>query len=165
MRVFTNESYTLTDFNVADGVWTADSAPMFYRKTLKLRACGTVAELEENDTFYAELWKGEFEGLSYFMRVIRKHDDVVDCAWLTKDRKFLRSIHGGILFSDIPENTVVYHRRNFIKRKFEEAKGTETPAKKPKRYRVKRETVPVKQSFANDLSTTKKELDYNMILI
>ena len=134
MRVFGNQTYTLTDFNVADGLWSADSAPIFNRRRSKLKVCGTVGDLEENETFYVELWKGDFEGLCYFMRVVRKHDDVVDCAWLTKKRQFLRSIHGGILFSDIPKNTVFYRRpQKKRKRVVEEAKDPATPVKKPKK--------------------------------
>lgn len=133
MRVYGNETYTLTDFNVADGVWTADSAPIFNRRRSKLNVCGTVGDLEENETFYVELWKGDFEGLCYFMRVVQKHDNVVDCAWLTKKRQFLRNINGGILFSDVPKSTVFYRPKKKRKRVVEEAKNPATPAKKPKK--------------------------------
>lgn len=115
-----------------ENFYHADNAPVFSRRKESLARVGTVGELELNDTFYVELWGGQFAGVCYFMKVVRKREEagLVDCIWLSKRKNYFRDICGRAIWSDIPENTVVY-RPLSKKRKCEDNAG-KTPKKIPK---------------------------------
>ena len=112
------EPIELDNFQFHEGFWHADNAPIFSRRKKSLVEGSRVSELQLEDTFFINLWGGEFEKRCYLMKVVRKRpqDGCFDCLWLTKQRKLLRNIVGGAIFSAVPTAAKVFHQRN--KRKF-----------------------------------------------
>lgn len=120
--------------NYEENFYHADNAPVFSRRKASLARIGTVGELELNDTFYVELWGGDFAGVCYFMKVVRKREEagLVDCIWLSKRKHFFRDICGRAIWSDIPENTVVYRPLSKKRNREEEDNAGKTPKKLPR---------------------------------
>lgn len=103
----------LLDLQFADGYYTPDNAPIFYRRKKSLQKIGVLDDLKLHDSFYVELWDGPFAGKCYLMKVIRvrKDEGCYDCLWLNKEHKLLRNIVGRAMFSCIANATTVYARK------------------------------------------------------
>ena len=138
----TARPFNLMHENFAEGFWHADNAPVFFKTKKQLVRAGTVSSLKPNETFFVELWGGDYAGRYFFMKAIRRREKegLVDCIWLSKKGQFFRNICGRALFSDIPEGTAIYKAiKKEKKRPRDEGEedALPTPKKLPKEYAAK----------------------------
>ena len=150
------EPVNLADLQFEDGFWTADNAPIYFRRKKSLKKIGTLCDLSLHDTFYVELWDGPFAGKCYFMKVVRVHENAgyYDCLWLSKKRRLLRNIIGRAMYSCIANATPVYAtKRQTKKRKnlFASDQAMKTVKTEPKADKVP------KQTPSGETVTPKKE--------
>ena len=148
--------------NFAEGFWHADNAPVFSKKKHKLVRAGTASSLKLNETFYVELWGGDYAGRCFYMKAVRwrEKEGLVDCIWLSKTGQFFRNICGRALFSDIPEGTTIYKAIKKEKKRPRDA-GEEdllqTPKKLPRYlFKKKKEAFPSIKKVSDAASVESK---------
>ena len=142
-----NRNFNLMHENFAEGFWHADNAPVFSKTKKQLVRAGTVSSLKPNETFYVELWGGDYAGRCFYMKAIRRREKegLVDCIWLSKKGQFFRNICGRAIFSDIPEGTPVYKAIKKEKKRPRdegEKEALPTPKKLPKLGSEKEKPFP-----------------------
>ena len=160
-----NRNFNLMNENFTEGFWNADNAPVFFKKKKHLVRAGTASSLKPNETFFVELWGGEYTGRCFLMKAIhrREKEGLIDCIWLSKNGKFFRNICGRALFSDIPEGTQVYKAKKEEKKRPRDGgkEDVETPKKLPRYlFQKKKEAFPsMKKVLETASSESKTELE------